>query len=425
MNIFPVIKLNRCTGCGICSAVCPHGCISTSLDYAKGYYITTINQNLCTQCGLCQKVCPVFTWNNNKGDIFVGEYSKIFSGYANDFELRVNCASGGITTSILLYLFKAGAIDAAVVASRHESKPLESKLRLVNTAEDIIESKGSVYAPTCYTDVLNELIDSDYKSIAVVGLPCHIQALDRLSQINKNIYKKIYIKIALVCGHSPSLNAYKYTLRHYKIKEADIKTISNRGDGWPGSFIIHRKNNIGGERDIKTPHGSKYSWGMVFSSVLYMPSGCYHCVDATGYNADFSICDAWLEKYKDDTKGRNLILTRNTLADEILKGMEHENLIFIVTEKYEDYIDANKSVFKQKLIINGIKNKNIKKEGILYKDMEFLHSNNFIATIFIAIMNFCVPAYLNIFGTKSNNIILFLFKALGYLSGKWLSLKKY
>jgi hypothetical protein len=172
--------------------------------------------------------------------------------------------------------------------------------------------------------------------------------------------------------------------------------------------------------------GSKYSWGMVFSSVLYMPPGCYHCVDVTGYKADFSICDAWLEKYKDDIKGRNLVLARSTVADEILKNMDHENLISIVPEKYQDYIDANKNVFKQKIIVNGLKNKKIKGDGILYQDMMFLSPNNFIAIILINIMRVCVFGYLCLFGTKYiNNMILFFFKALKYLSEKWLNLKKY
>jgi coenzyme F420 hydrogenase subunit beta len=254
-NISPVIDLNRCTGCGVCSVVCPHSCISTKLNEALGYYETTLNLDSCVQCGQCRKVCPIFTWNNKGSDTLVGVYSKIFSGYSNDSELRSNCASGGLTTSILLYLLESKRIDAAVVATRDESNPLESKLRLVSTAEDIRSCKGSVYAPTCYTDVLNDVIVSNYKSIALVGLPCHIQALDAFSKINKKINEKIYIKIALVCGHTPSLNAYRYILKHYKIKEAEIKAILNRGDGWPGYLRIYKKDNGGGGGGIKTPNG--------------------------------------------------------------------------------------------------------------------------------------------------------------------------
>jgi len=46
------IDSNKCTGCGACAGVCPHGAISIENSIAM------IDQKLCTQCGDCAVTCP-------------------------------------------------------------------------------------------------------------------------------------------------------------------------------------------------------------------------------------------------------------------------------------------------------------------------------------------------------------------------------
>jgi hypothetical protein len=171
--------------------------------------------------------------------------------------------------------------------------------------------------------------------------------------------------------------------------------------------------------------GSKYSWGLVFPSVLFTPPGCSYCVDSCGYEADISVCDAWLKKYEDDTVGRNLILTRNKKADKIIEDMNHDGLIHLVAENHEDFIRANKNVFHQKLIINGIKNSNLKKY-LLYQNMDFIPVRPRIIIVFIKFLDFISSCYLYFQGTEHiNNTILFFFKCLKYITIKWLKIKKY
>lgn len=50
---YPIVEKDTCTGCGICTLICPEGCIEVKgekeyipdLDYCKG-------------CGLCAEECP-------------------------------------------------------------------------------------------------------------------------------------------------------------------------------------------------------------------------------------------------------------------------------------------------------------------------------------------------------------------------------
>jgi len=49
----PVFKHNKCTKCGICSMVCPEGCI---VEQDDEFYIP--DYDYCKGCGLCAEECP-------------------------------------------------------------------------------------------------------------------------------------------------------------------------------------------------------------------------------------------------------------------------------------------------------------------------------------------------------------------------------
>ncbi len=421
-NVSSVLKTNTCTGCGCCSAICPQHCLSTSLDIEKGYYTTQLAEG-CTDCGLCQKVCPIYTWNNQKGNPYVGSYLNVFSGYSTDNEHRKSSASGGITTAILTYMLKEQIIEAAVVAFRKKDDPLKAEMKIVTSYEDIYTSKGSVYAPTSYFSIIEEIAKSPYSKLAIVGLPCHIEGMSNLMRLHRQIKDKTILKIALVCGHTPSIKGYEYSFKRLGIKKNEVTSITNRGEGWPGYLKITSRNS-----NIKIQYGNKYSWGMVLASPIYTPTGCLHCVDATGYQADISICDAWLEKFRDDKTGRNLLLVRSMKMMSVIKGMIKENLICISEETIADFIKANGQVFKEKLIVNGFRNKKIltSKRNRMYNRVTFLKSDSLLASFFVrwALINEniymrfkqCIPL---------NNHTLFIFKLFKYLSLKWITLKKF
>lgn len=60
-----LIDQERCKGCGLCVAACPHHVLMLSDGYnARGYHPARLDQqDHCTGCGICAVVCPdvVFT----------------------------------------------------------------------------------------------------------------------------------------------------------------------------------------------------------------------------------------------------------------------------------------------------------------------------------------------------------------------------
>ena len=53
-----MVEKERCTGCGACAAVCPHGAIALRSD-GDGFLYPQIRAALCTECGLCDRTCPL------------------------------------------------------------------------------------------------------------------------------------------------------------------------------------------------------------------------------------------------------------------------------------------------------------------------------------------------------------------------------
>lgn len=57
-NISSVVEDGLCCGCGVCSLVCPVGCISMTED-ACGFIVPTVDQSACVHCGRCWGACPM------------------------------------------------------------------------------------------------------------------------------------------------------------------------------------------------------------------------------------------------------------------------------------------------------------------------------------------------------------------------------
>lgn len=53
------LDVEKCTGCGMCAVVCPHGVFAVENGKAR-----TLDRDLCIECGACARNCP-------EGAIFV------------------------------------------------------------------------------------------------------------------------------------------------------------------------------------------------------------------------------------------------------------------------------------------------------------------------------------------------------------------
>jgi len=321
-NIEMVVKKDLCTGCGTCAGICPKNAIEMIIDHHKGIYLPQIVQEECSNCGICYSICPGHEVNfkllNNEffgqepEDPLLGNYINCYTGYATDYEIRYNSASGGLITALLIFAIEEGIIDGALVTKMRDDRPLEPQPFIARTREEIISASCSKYCPVPANIALKEILKNDGR-YAVVGLPCHLHGIRKAEMIMPRLKEKIILHLGIFCGKNISFLGTKYYTQKLKIKESKIKKIKYRGKGWPGSTIIELKN-----AQNKIIEISPY-----FYDTRFTPFRCTLCNDGLAELADISFGDAWLPEIKAHDKiGTSIIVARTLQANKILQIME-------------------------------------------------------------------------------------------------------
>lgn len=164
-----IVRSGICTECGTCAAVCP----VLEWDHMTGQPKLI---GKCTGCGICYNQCPRTITDPIQ---LMGEFK---SGYVANTNIPefVGGQDGGTVTSLLAYLFDEHLIDAAIVTMRDPATPWHPVAQIVTSKEDALKAAGSIYVHSQTVEALMEAIRQDFRSIAFVGTPCNIDAVDKM-----------------------------------------------------------------------------------------------------------------------------------------------------------------------------------------------------------------------------------------------------
>ena len=336
-TISKVVKSGLCVGCGTCAGICPNSAIHMLIDSKKGTYVPKIDYEKCNECGFCFDVCPGHSVDFKKlnseifgkepEDILIGNYINCYTGYATDYEIRYNSASGGLVTQLLIFALEEGIIDGALVTKMSEKNPLEPEVFIARTKEEIVSASKSKYCPVPANIALKEILDpKEGEKFAVVGLPCHIHGIRRAEQINKKLKEKIVLHFGLFCACIGSFLGTEFLLYKLDIKKEDIRKLDYRGEGWPGNFSIELKN--GSKESYQFPAAWSSEEEVVGNTVLaFIPLRCTLCIDGSCELSDLSFGDAWLPEFKEDKIGRSVVVSRSKIGDMFLQHAVSEKII--------------------------------------------------------------------------------------------------
>jgi len=134
---------------------------------------------------------------------FVGKSIGAHLAYAASDEIRVNAASGGVVSSILIDLIENKKIDGALVCkSTVIDGQVRAKFYIAQSKEQILNAQGSTYVATKFSSEALSLISEFDGKVGVVGLPCDLTNLKKKAMQDSLFQKKIIITIALTCGHN-------------------------------------------------------------------------------------------------------------------------------------------------------------------------------------------------------------------------------
>lgn len=286
-----IVRTGVCTECGTCAAVCP----VLEWDHLSSQPKLI---GKCTGCGICYNQCPRTITDPIQ---LMGEFK---TGYVANTDIPevIGGQDGGTVTSLLCYLFDEHLVDAAIVTMRDPNNPWHPIAQIITGKDDTIKSSGSIYTHSQTVEALMEAIRKDYRSIAFVGTPCNIDAVDKMFNSPTGMLKYFMrchvLKIGLFCMDSFSPESlYSF----FKKDGIDLSKITKM-DINRGKFHLYEKNQ---EEPLKS-----YT---IKSLHKFKSSSCNFCTDLTGENSDISVGSVG------SGANKNTVFARTGLGAEIIE----------------------------------------------------------------------------------------------------------
>ena len=317
-NISIVSEAYLCSNCGACKAICPKSSVSFRFSPIGRMY-ASVDENSCVNCGLCTKVCPALdkaNLNSLYEDRYVGEIKNVYVGRCADWDYFKNSQSGGVCTAILAYMFDCELIDAAIVTEMFYGTTPQVKSVIVTRKEELYKSQKSCYTPV---DVLSLLKDTkSYKSVAIVGLPCHIQGLVSLQKMTGKFLNVKY-KLGLVCdrtlckGIQDVITSFSPRNGSECIINWRKKNFSHKGTWYPYNsapvVILYKNENY----KHVLPNTYRFALKDMFTSPR-----CRVCYDKINSFADVVLGDPWRMGNTDEEMGASVVAVRTELGMRVI-----------------------------------------------------------------------------------------------------------
>lgn len=369
LNIKKTIKADLCTGCGICEGACPTGAISTIVK--KGNFRPKINAKKCINCGRCVKACPGLgvdlvglankyqsdTANYNK---MVGRYEKCFTGYSNDYEVRYHSASGGMVSQFLIWLLENGKIDGAIVTKFDHDNPLLVKTFIATTREEIISARSSKYAPVTLNRVAQDIKAASGSRYVVVGLPCHIQGMRKLMEIDKNLRDKVIGLFGIYCSCGRTFYLTEYVFKERGIQKNKITYFQYRDEGCLGKMVVkvpqkeantirvinNNSESVLYKKDVVYKEHFQSYYHPLRS--FFIPRRCLFCIDHYAELADVCFGDIHIKPYSDDKVGVNSIIVKNKRWLNLLEECSASGVVHLDDVSFQTISDSQRMSFKKK-----------------------------------------------------------------------------
>lgn len=282
-----------------------------------------------------------FIFNRHFENSLLGNFLECCSGYSSNKRIRRDASSGGITTSLLLFLLESKIVDGVLVLKMADDAPLEPAAILARTKDEVMIASGSKYCPAPVNVRIKEILAKKGK-YAVVGLPCHIHGIRKAEMFTKELKERIVLHIGLFCAHSVNFAGTELVLHRSGIRKEHVLSLRYRGKGWPGKMSV----GLIGRDAIDIDY--RLCWDGMFGCFFFTPMRCTLCSDATNELADLSIGDAWLPQFDRsiDREGRSVVIVRTDIGRRLLERARTNRKIELVS------LDQNAVVFSQRSSLN-------------------------------------------------------------------------
>jgi len=298
-----------CAGCGACVAVCPADAIC--FDEREGS-LSPRNIGYCKQqndevdCGACYDACPRVQRIN--GEV-LGNYLEIISARATlDIPRR---QTGGAVSALIFTALEEGLIDAVVTVTEDPWTKSPASVVITNSGE-IVHHAGSRYNwwVPLVAALKTAVIERKFQKIAVIGVPCVVQAVHRIRKSENDLLKPFGNRIRLVIG------LFCTETFDYRILMEGILQNQHHIETWN----IERLD-VRGKLEVTMRDGSALTLPLESLQEAVRP-GCHHCTDFTAVFSDISAGAVGSKR------GHTTLIVRNDTGRTFLKeAIARNNLV--------------------------------------------------------------------------------------------------
>jgi len=314
-----VVRTKLCVYCGACIATCPVGIILPEEEEPK--LIPG-----CIACQLCYYQCPrtpglvPFPTMEFEETVFgrlrdqtgyeglIGVHKAIYAARTLNEELKTRCQDGGATTALAMEALLSGKADCVVATGTEPSCPWKPLPRVLKDPKEAEEVAGTKYTLGPIVTGLNSAFQ-DYVShnVAVVGVPCEVQALRRMQRnpfARHKITETLGVVIGLFC-----MKSYWYSKLFEHLKEKNVTPSRiTRMRIKRGRFRVYE----GGGEALAAP---------LRDIEPYTRDCCKVCEDFTAELADVSVGGVGVPD------GWNLVIARTKLGEELVQEAVKSGLL--------------------------------------------------------------------------------------------------
>ena len=256
MNVSKTVDKDLCVSCGVCATICPTDAID--FVFERGIFVPKINDK-CIECDKCLKVCPSYRVDASvydKESILSGKEIESYTLYTKNTEIRMNSASGGVITQLIINLLEKGIYEKACVVGYDRFTGERACSEASSDIQQIIKSAKSKYIPVSIDKVAEEIKRQPDIKMIVVATPCQLLALKSFLKLSKLSDENLLI-FGLFCERTLNYNIYTYYQKQFGLKfkqkqfglkfraKADEQRLISKG--WPGDSLMFGKTRLFGK----------------------------------------------------------------------------------------------------------------------------------------------------------------------------------
>ena len=320
---------NICTGCSVCSDICPFGCITMAKNN-EGFLYPKINYSECIACKKCMKVCPALN------TLPENDIKQLYVARMKDEKKLHKSTSGGLFQVIAEKIIEKNGVVFG--ATFDETFLLFHKeCRYVKDLDGFMGSKYLQSNTEGIYKLVYEISKRD-KDVFFTGTPCQCDALKHYFLVRNGCVPDNVVLCELMCHGVSSPGVFEkyisYLNKKYKGEICNYnfryKKPSGFKSGWENMNI--RIDYIKG-KNIKTDiHRSKYdAWHFWFGEHFSVRKSCFNCKYRTLERvSDLTIGDFWKIKKVipdlDITNGISAVFVNTIKGKDILEECSNQLL---------------------------------------------------------------------------------------------------